>query len=301
MHKIVTSVIASLAIGLLGASAALGQVVYSDDFNNGLRSDWITGSRIAWQSSGGIDNSPFVKVSYLSGGTGNHVLSRTLPRGHQELYFKFNFRVTGYPSGGSKFLKVRALQNDSNYANTTWGINYDNGRLREVSYGGGSSMVNDTQATIRYNGVLRGSPGDVNIVHSTNEVTIPVNQWHTFEAHMRYNSDGKRDGVYRVWFNGQLILHATNIKNRHDNNPLNFNWLYLGNYSHNTWSAPWELHYDNLVVSTQRMTGDSAPIPVQEPPPLISQPTLPEPGFTPEAPVLPASPPRPPGGLRVIR
>jgi hypothetical protein len=286
-------------MALCWGQSAYGQVIFSDDFNSGLRKDWITGSRVSWQASGGMNNSPFVKVSYLSGGTSPHVLSRTLPGGHQELYFKFNFKVTGYPSGGAKFLKVRAQRDDSNYANTTWGINYDSGRLREVSYGSGSGMINDTQETIRYNGVLRGNPGPITLVQTTDEVTIPVNQWHTFEAHMRYNSNGKRDGVYRVWFNGKLILHATNIKNRHDSNPLNFNWLYLGNYAHNTWKTPWELHYDNVVVSTQRMTSDSIPAPATEPPPLISQPSITEPEPAP-APALPTVP-SPPRGLRVIR
>jgi hypothetical protein len=304
MKKILFIKMSILALLVCWGQSAFAQVVLSDDFNSGLSPSWRTGARVSWQASGGMDNSPFVKINYLSSGTSPHAFSRSIPGGHQELYFKFNFKVVGFPSGGAKFLKVRALKDDSsNYANTTWMINYNTGRLKEISFGDGSSMLNDTQRTIRYNGTLSSSTTEpINIVHATDEVTIPLNQWHTFEAHMRYNSNGKRDGVYRVWYNGKLIVHATNVKNRHDNNPLHFNWLYLGNYSHSTWSAPWELHYDNVVISTQRMTSDGVPAPAPEAPPLISQPPASEePAPAPVQPEPPAAPPSPPQGLRVIR
>jgi hypothetical protein len=237
---------------LLWTGSAFGQMVLFDDFSAGLDPAWTTGVRISWQPGGGMDNSPYVKINYLGSGTTPHVLSRTIPGIHQELYFKFNFRVVGYPSGGAKFLKVRALQDDGNYANTTWMINYNSGALKEISYGAGR-MANDTQETILYNGTMKGNPGPVNILHQGGERSIPLNQWNTFEAHMRLNSNNSRDGEYRVWINDELIIHATNVVNRHNNNPLHFNWLYLGNYSHNSWITPWELHYDNVMISTERI------------------------------------------------
>jgi hypothetical protein len=241
-----------LALALLWSSPALAVMVIQDDFNGGLGLEWETGPRISWQPSGGSDGSPCVRINYLSGGTSPHILNRIIPGEHQELYFKFNFKVVGYPSGGAKFLKVRALRDDKNYANTTWMINYNTGRLKEISFGNGRSKENDTQQTIRYSGEVRGGNGPV-VVQATNERDIPRDSWNTFEAHMRYNSNGQADGVYQVWINGESVLHVTNIKNRHDENPLHFNWLYLGNYSHGNWKTPWELYYDNLTISTERL------------------------------------------------
>jgi hypothetical protein len=242
-----------LALALLWSAPALATVVIQDDFNTGLDQGWETGPRISWQPSGGMDGSPCVRINYLSAGTGPHTLTRSIPGQHQELYFKFNFKVVGYPSGGAKFLKVRALKDDKNYANTTWMINYNSGRLKEISFGSGRSRENDTQQTIRYNGTLSRSTKGVTIVQATDERDIPRDTWHTFEAHMRYNSNGQADGEYQVWINGEPVVHATNLVNRHNDNPLHFNWLYLGNYSHGNWKTPWELYYDNLTISTVRM------------------------------------------------
>jgi hypothetical protein len=244
--------ISILALALLWSAPAMANVIIHDDFNGGLGQDWETGPRTSWQPSGGVDNSPCVRINYLSAGTGPHILTRSIPGQHQELFFKFNFKVVGYPSGGAKFLKVRAMKDSANYANTTWGINYDTGRFKEISFGNGSSKVNDTQQTIRYNGDVRGGNGPV-VNHATDERDIPRDTWHTFEAHMRYNTNGQANGEYQVWINGESVLHVTNIKNRHNDNPQHFNWLYLGNYSHNNWKSPWELYYDNLTISTERL------------------------------------------------
>jgi hypothetical protein len=69
-------------------------------------------------------------------------------------------------------------------------------------------------------------------------------------VHLRFNSDGRRDGMYRVWINDRLVLHAENIINRHDRNPRHPNKLLLGNYCQPTWESPWALYYDNLEVAT---------------------------------------------------
>jgi hypothetical protein len=250
-----------LAFAMVWSTSAFASMIIHDDFNQGIVPEWKAGQRISWQPSGGPDGSPCIRINYLSAGTSPHIFSRMIPGEHQELYFKFNFKVVGYPSGGAKFLKVRALKDDKNYANTTWMINYDTGRLKEISFGNGRSRENDTQQTIRYNGTLSRSTTGVTVLQATDERDIPPDTWHTFEAHMRYNSNGQADGEYQVWINGEPVVHAANLVNRHNDNPMHFNWLYLGNYSHGNWQTPWELYYDNLVISTVRLP---------DPPPVLA-------------------------------
>jgi hypothetical protein len=227
---------------------ARGEIVFQDDFGSGLIG-WTIGSHVTLAQTGGMDGSPAVRIRYERSGTQPHILSRKLPGKHQELYIRFHFKVVGFPSGGAKFLKVRAFRNNTNYANTTWAIDQKSGSLREVSFGAGR-MVNDTQETINYSGRLRGETGPVRIVRAAGPYRIREGEWQSFEAQIKLNSSGQRDGVYRVWIDDRLILHAENIVNRNDENPLHINQLLLGDYCQKSWAAPWELYYDDVVIAT---------------------------------------------------
>jgi hypothetical protein len=247
--KVQTQVVLLFFLLLVTASAAAeAKSILSDDFSGGL-GGWKTGERVEVDRRGGRDGFAAVKIHYNGPGTREHVLSRPIPGNHQELYIRFDFKVEGFPTGGAKFLKVRAIADDQNYANTTWAIDQNSGSLREISFGAGH-LVNDTQETIRYNGEMRGRPGPVQVLHAGGVYAIPQGVWQNFEVHLRLNSDGLRDGLYRVWINDRLVLHAENIVNRHDRNPRHINRLLLGNYCQKSWKSPWALFYDNVQVST---------------------------------------------------
>jgi hypothetical protein len=233
---------------LFTALPASAEIILQDDFNSGLRL-WRTGSHVSIDPTAGQGRSGAARIDYHGPGTSAHLLTRGIPGKHQELYIRFDFKVEGFPHGGAKFLKLRALQDDDNYANVTWAIDQDSGSFREVSFGAGH-LVNDTQETIRYDGEVRGQTGPVRVLRAAGRYTIPLGVWQSFEVHLRLNSDGQRDGLYRVWIDDRLLLHAENIINRHDRNPRHFNQLLLGNYCQPSWAAPWVLYYDNLLVAT---------------------------------------------------
>ena len=245
-----------LPLALCWLSSAQAEIIFEDDFDSYQDeiTGWSTGSNIYLQKSGCVDNSACAKVAYTGAGTGPYWFGKDVSAENlSEIYVKFDFKVDN-PSGGSKFLKLFGKKDsEGGYANTTFAINYNSGMLYEVSYGSGVGTVNDTQAIIRYNGTI--SDKDVSVIHKTGEFDPADNKWHSFEAHMKYNDNGKRNGIYRVWIDGELRLHATNIKNRHDNNSMFFNRVDLANYSNSNQEHDWNLWYDNVVIATHPIGG----------------------------------------------
>jgi len=232
-----------------------GKIFFQSDFDS--HSDplsmpgWKTGSNVSLDPNGGLNFSQCVRVCYTSGGTGPYLLSHSIGNLNlSELYIRFYFKVDK-PSGGAKFLKLFGKRNDPvGYANSTFGLHYYDGNLKEISYGSGSSVKNDTQTIIRYNG--KHTDRNVIIQHASRPF-MPVNgQWHCFEAHIKYNGNWKRDGLYEVWIDGKLRIKATNIKNRNEKNSMYFERVGLANYCHNpAFKQPWTLWYDNFIISDE--------------------------------------------------
>ncbi|QNK60129.1 cadherin-like beta sandwich domain-containing protein [Paenibacillus sp. PAMC21692] len=167
--------------------------------------------------------------------------------------FKLDSPVDNDPStkGGSKFLKLFGKDGlnpngADGVANTTFGLEYTTNKLIEVSYGKGTDLNNDTQTTIGYNGNHIDSL--VNIRYSTDTFVPQTNQWHSFKAFMKYNSNGNRDGEYIVWIDGELRLYATNVTNRNVLNSDEFKYVSLGDYSRVNADHPWNLWYDNVQI-----------------------------------------------------
>lgn len=233
---------------------AFGEVIFQDDFDDytGEITNWSVGSKVSIDSSGGIDGSQAARVHYDQSGTSGYWFSKNVQSHNlDEVYIRFYFKMDK-PSGGSKFLKLFGQKDEPRgYANTTFAINYYSGKLEEISYGDGSGTSNDTQAVIKYNG--QHTDGSVEVLKATESFDGADGNWHCFEAYMKYNSDGKRDGEYQVWIDGTTRIHAVNIKNRHDDNSMFFKNIDLANYCHSNFETPWNLWYDNVVISTKRI------------------------------------------------
>lgn len=246
------SLIVSLLVFCVGIPPVFGKVIFQDDFDGYTNSisGWGAGTNVTLQNNGGIDNSKCARVNYTSKGTGPYYFSKNiLSHKLSEIYVRFYFKVD-YPSGGSKFLKLFG-ESDApvGYANTTFALNYSSNTLNELSYGDGSGTSNDTQTIIRYSG--KAFDSNVNVVKFSNSFDPRDGKWHCFEAHMKYNTNGKRDGVYRVWIDGNLRIHATNVKNRNDKNSMFFRSVDLANYCSDKFENAWNLWYDNVVISTE--------------------------------------------------
>lgn len=44
--------------------------------------------------------------------------------------------------------------------------------------------------------------------------SIPKNQWHQIKTEVRLNTSGKRDGLIKTWFNGELVFERNNFRLR---------------------------------------------------------------------------------------
>ena len=128
-------------------------------------------------------------------------------------------------------------------------MNYYSNTLNDVQYGGGDGLSNDGQRIIRFNGTR--SDENVTIHKSTGEFDPRDGKWHCFEAHMKYNDNGQRNGIYRVWIDGEMRLHAANVKNRNDLNSRFFESVQLANYCHSNWSHLWHLWFDDVVIADE--------------------------------------------------
>jgi hypothetical protein len=225
-------------------------ILFQDDFNytgSPTAHGWnAIGSRIA-VVSGGVTNNA-AEVTYSSSGTSYYAFSKNIQSFNKSaIYVRFYFKADT-PSGGCKFLKLFGVSGGSGiYANTTFAINYYSGTLQEISYGPGDSTANDTQATIGYGGSHTDSA--VSVPTHLGSITVANRGWHCFEIYMKYNDDNQRNGEYKVWYDGALQVHATNVKNRHNSDPKVFKSIDLANYCHSNWSQTWHLWFDNVVIS----------------------------------------------------
>ncbi|OUS77786.1 hypothetical protein B1748_03105 [Paenibacillus sp. MY03] len=233
---------------------APAQVLFEDDFNGYTDAPsnhgWGASSAISIDPTGGVDGSHAAKVTII--GEGTRPLSRNVARDNiSQVYVKFDFRMDN-PSGGIKFLKLfgRHIEPNANfgYANATFGLNYWQNWLQDIQYGNGNTSLNNDSNNIIY---YQGNHNDPEVVvdHSSQPFDPKDGQWHTYEAFMRYNTVGNRDGEFMVLIDGVPTLHATNVKNHHDLNSGEFNKVNLADYTsaqHN--GTPWHLWYDNVVI-----------------------------------------------------
>ncbi|MGP8323230.1 MAG: T9SS type A sorting domain-containing protein [Methanosarcinaceae archaeon] len=262
-NKIIKSKVFFITVFLVFAGIlnmnVYAQIIFQDDFDGYSDSPenhgWGMSSNISVADTGGLNGSRGIIVTYNTSGTSPYWFGKNVSDEQiNNIYVRFYFKIhdpeyAGTEDayyGGCKFLKIFGSQDGDGYANTTWGINYNHPVIREVSYGNGSGIDNDCQCIIRF----AGSHTDPEVVvnTSTSDYHLVDNEWHCFEAYFKYNTNGNRDGEYQVWIDGSTVVHATNIKNRHDSNAAYFNAVHFANYSHYN-THTWYLYYDNIVFA----------------------------------------------------
>jgi hypothetical protein len=253
-QKLIAFLIVIVIFAINHSTPACARIIFQDNFDHHDSSitGWITGAQVYLEKSGGVNNSQHVRVNYTHQHTLPYVFSKLIGEHNlTEIYVRFYFKVGPNAEGGSKFLKLFGKRDDPiGYANTTFTMQYETNRIFEASYGRGTKTVNDTQDYIRFNG--KQTDPAVTINTYTSHFSPTIGYWHCFEVHMRYNDDNRRNGIYRVWIDGRLRVHATNVINRHNSNSRFFGEVALGNYgAHGKSDVDWNLHYDELVISTQ--------------------------------------------------
>lgn len=189
---------------------------------------------------------------------------------------------------GFKFCKIFGVSSGTSpsgapyqgYANTTFATDYtgiDPGGFVMVSYGDGVSLDNDTQNIIRLTGqasnigisAQQSNPLDDGIV-LTPQMSYFTGVdwgtgWHHFRMHVKFNTNtqGVPNGAIYLQIDNKVYVDATHLANRNPaNGPINyiafFGWA-------QTDPQPFDIWYDNIVISTGGWATGLQSTPVQRP------------------------------------
>ncbi len=250
----------SFLLSLCFINQSYSAVLFQDDFNYTDAFSNHGWGEVSAQSSvaanSGPDGSNSLKISF-SADQINRQHNWKAPANTQELYIKYNFKMdcgTGKCVGGAKFLKLFGIRNGTIYANTTTGMVYQTSLLEGLSYGC-TGDTRDTAAMINYNGSGGAACSPLTLSGTLPGAINPIDgKWHTWEVHMKYNDNGQNNGIYDVWYDGTKILGITGVNNRSDNDSKYFDYIQLGGWNQYYGGIPYNILYDNLVISTTRTT-----------------------------------------------
>lgn len=195
------------------------------------------------------------------------------PYNTYEVYVEFHARMPKEKQG-LKFLKIFGGANTT-FALDYTGIETGKGTLHQVSFGDGTTVVNDTQNVINFNGA---NPSWIGRSYGKAVVNTPEkkgftaadwgDKWHHFRFKVKFNSATKNsdntyteinDGEYYVEIDGKVYVDAKGLLNRHPSNgPITK--VALLDWAQNV-DKSFEIYYDNLKITTGGFdtTGPSGP------------------------------------------
>lgn len=186
-----------------------------------------------------------------------------VPNGYKELYIKFDAKMPN-AKHGLKFCKIFG-RSDIGYANTTFGLDYtgnDNGSMRSVSFGDGTTISNDTGQVLYLNGT---NPTWIGRSYGNGAAVTTAGQyfdssdwgtgWHTFRFKIKFN-DGTtaenevNNGEILVNIDGVDYVHATGLFNRHYSNG-DISYICFGDWTQAPFagSPAFDIHFDNIFIS----------------------------------------------------
>jgi hypothetical protein len=80
-----------------------------------------------------------------------------------------------------------------------------------------------------------------------------VGKWSCNEAHARLDDPGRANGVLELWINGGLEARIEGYDRQDAYRNYGINTVFLENYWNDGSPKPQERHFDNFVVSTERI------------------------------------------------
>lgn len=192
----------------------------------------------------------------------------------EDIYITFWAKMPGVKEG-CKFVKIFGDHPSSTtgYADTTIYTDYtgaDYGAIRQIAFGDGTSLANDSQNVIN----LRGVGTNIGRSSTTAVVQTPQNSWftpedwgtswHYFRIHVKFNSGTTSqnevpNGEYYLEIDGKVYVNATGLYNRNPlNGPINriefFGWA-------QSESQPFQVWYDDIRISTGGFMPQTLPNP----------------------------------------
>jgi len=192
----------------------------------------------------------------------------------EDVYIEFWAKMPG-PKEGFKFVKIFGQRlTPDNYADTTFAANYtggDYGSIYQVSFGDGSSLINDTQHTINLDGA---NPQSIGRSYGTAVVQTPQMSafsstdwgtgWHQFLIHVKFNSGTTAqnevpNGEVYLAIDGKVYVNAAGLYNRNPaNGPIDrvefFGWA-------QTDTSAFQAEYYDIRISTGGFMSQALPEP----------------------------------------
>jgi hypothetical protein len=193
----------------------------------------------------------------------------------EDVYIEFWAKMPSQYKGGCKFLKIfGARSSTTGTADTTIATDYtgaDFGAIRQISFGDGTTLTNDSQNVININGT---NPTWIGRSYGTAVVKTPQMSvfhssdwgagWHHFRVHVKFN-DGTTlqnevpNGEYYLEIDGKVYVDATGLYNR---NPANgpISYIEFFGWAQND-PEPFELWYDDIRIETGGFISTAMPEP----------------------------------------
>jgi len=269
-------------------ASPVAQTLYAEDFlSTSVPSNWAS-----------YDSAATIQIisdpAQVYGGSGNSLKANYPQPGGGSIYVIGNYDVSNFTSigpanhvyidfyakmpnskQGLKFCKIFGKSaGGTNYANTTFGLDYtgaERGGMYYVGFGDGSGVGNDTQNGIwlagindpdaAYHGAGRsvGLPG--------NQILTPQNRnwtatdwgagWHRWQLYLKFNSgttagNEVNDGELKILIDGLPFVDAKGLFNRHySNGPIShihfFEWSQTG-------TSPFDIWIDSIRISQNGWT-----------------------------------------------
>lgn len=205
-----------------------------------------------------------------SGEFGPYANFSVKPLNTENIYIDFWAKMPDAKEG-FKFVKVFGVNSTGlGAANTTIPTDYtgaDQGALRMIAFGDGTTQSNDSQNVIRLDGVtvLGRSTGIAAVLIPQMKFFTPADwgtSWHHFRIHIKFNSGTTSanqvpNGEYYLEIDGKVYVDATGLYNRnYQDGPINyigfFGWAQDDPQAFDVW-------YDNIVISTGGFVSDPQP------------------------------------------
>ena len=193
----------------------------------------------------------------------------------EDVYIEFWAKMPSEYKGGCKFVKIFGERSPTGgYADATLATDYtgaDFGAIKQISFGDGTTAINDSQNVINLDGTnlawLGRSYGTA-VVNTPQNSDFPSSAWgtgwHHFRIHVKFNSgttsqDQTPDGQYYVEIDGKVYVDATGLYNRSPaNGPIQYIELY--GWAQND-PESFQLWYDDVRVSTGGFMSQPLPDP----------------------------------------
>jgi hypothetical protein len=200
-------IILILALPYIGNAAT----VVSHNFNDMTWGGMGHNSKWSLVSSGGVDNSPYARLTYDTAGTDGKAMTVNLPEGNV-VWVEIHARAVGPVSGGSKYIKFfgkDANGTTSQINNMTLALTYGGNVQERVAYYG------DTDCISPWAGSSFGDHSDCYLVThpvTGSKVDIRGTTWHHYKAWVKRADSGQGNGEVKTWWNGNLVAHAQNMR-----------------------------------------------------------------------------------------